>query len=61
MLCVVIVRYTKIKRNNLFKQSSACSSSRKHLLPQTKNMTLICILQCRQVKDKNITVLKMKN
>jgi hypothetical protein len=28
------------KKETLFKQSSACSSSRKHLLPQPKNMTL---------------------
>jgi hypothetical protein len=45
MPCVVIVRYTKKKRNKLFKQSSACSSLRKHLLPQPNNMTLICTVQ----------------
>jgi hypothetical protein len=33
------------------------ASSRKHLLPQLKNMTLICT----EVKDKNITVFKIKN
>jgi hypothetical protein len=47
MLCIVIMRYMKKKRNKLFKQSSACSSSRKHLLPQPKNMTLICTVQYR--------------
>jgi hypothetical protein len=35
------------KRNKLFKQSSACSSSRKHLLLQPKNKTLICTVQYR--------------
>jgi hypothetical protein len=35
------------KRNKLFKQSSACSSSRKHLLPQPKNMALIGTVQYR--------------
>jgi hypothetical protein len=51
----------KEKRNKLFKQSSACSSSGKHLLPQPKNMALICTDQYRLVKDKNITVSKIKN
>jgi hypothetical protein len=61
MMCVVIVRYMKKKRNKMFKQSSAYSSSRKHLPPQPKNTTLIFTVQYRQVKDKNITVFKMKN
>jgi hypothetical protein len=47
VLWVVIVRYMKKKRNKVFKQSSAGSSSWKHLLPQPKNMTLICTVQYR--------------
>jgi hypothetical protein len=35
------------KRNKMFKQSSASFSSRKHLQPQPKNMTLICTVQYR--------------
>jgi hypothetical protein len=36
------------KWNKLFKQSSAYSSSRKHLLPQPKNMILICTVTLKK-------------
>jgi hypothetical protein len=39
--------YEEKKRNKLFKKSSACSSSRKHLLPEPKDMILICTVQYR--------------